>query len=574
MNKKNVGYILPMVLGISLTIIAIMAALFTAVSSSYKGRPIDYYQRLAAEAAEAGTAYATACLTLSSHLQTWGAEKSRPDLAPNTNCEGTSSYPSNVYVYSDSKVRSYFKIGDLEHRTNFSAQIASEGFAEVLDPFGGIKKTYKSIQKKVLLWPTDVNVVMSASGTNRTCAIVSGSVYCWGHNAYGQLGNGKYVGPPHDIELPSAVDSLVPVKVRRDPGVMAGKNIVKIFVAQFHSCALSDDGQMFCWGWNEYGQLGNGTMVDASVPVRVTGALSSKVITDIGGSGNTSCAIAEGKIYCWGLNNRGVVGVGSTATMSYASPTLVSAPGTSTTLPSSYMATALSTSGSRSSLMCAIANSKAYCWGWNEIGSVGDNTTSGDTGKYRTRPTKVYDGDVLSGKTVTAISQDGYTNSTNGYAHVCAVASGAVYCWGENNSGQLGDKTSTATRSKPVAVYTGGVLSGKTVTDIQVGLRHSCALANGAVYCWGIGSTGQLGHNSTGSSNEPVAVYTEAGALTGSNVLSIGAGANRGCAVITDGRTYCWGVNNNGQIGDGTKNTALKPTESLFLRPIGNQFIF
>lgn len=557
-----------MVLGISLTILAIMAALFTAISSSYKGRPVDYYQRLAAEAAEAGTAYATACLTLSSHIQTWGPSMSRPDLAPNTNCNGTNSFPSNQYVYSDASLRSYFKVGDLDYSSPFSAQVSSEGFVEVLDPLGNIKKTYKSVKKKMLLWPTEVVAAMSASGTNRTCAIVNHQVYCWGYNAYGQLGNGKYIGSPHNIDTASAVDSLIPVKVRQDPGVMAGKKIVKIFVAQHHSCALDDQGAMYCWGVNSNGQLGDGTNTDRSVPVKVGGALSSKVITDIGGTANSSCAIAEGKIYCWGQNNRGLVGIGNTSG-TYNTPQLVSATNTSTTLPTNYTATALSTSGSRSNVMCAIANGKAYCWGLNTVGSVGDNTTTN-----RSRPTKVYDSGVLSGKTVTAISQDGYgSDADGGLTHVCAVASGQVYCWGKNNYGQLGNN-STTDSSVPVAVNTSGVLSGKTVYDVKVGLRHSCVLANTAVYCWGANMSGQVGDDTTTTRLVPVAVYQEEGKLSDLNVVSIGAGANRGCAVITDGRTFCWGLNTSGQIGDGTLENRRKPTESLFLRPIGNQFIF
>ncbi|MGV9001742.1 MAG: RCC1 domain-containing protein [Candidatus Saccharimonadaceae bacterium] len=575
MNKvKEIhsGFILPTVLALSLAIVTIMVTLLMVTSSSFGGTYIDHYQKLADEAAEAGAAYATACLSLSTHVQTWGPAASKPDLSPNTDCAGANTYSSNMYVYSDSTIRTYFVVSDLDYSVQFSAQISSRGYTELLKPNGTVDKTYTSIQKKIITWPTDISGQMSASGTNRTCAIVNSSAYCWGYNGFGQLGNGQYVGGSASIlDDPSSVDSTVPVKVLQQPGVMAGKKIVKIFAAQYHSCALSDDGLMYCWGYNANGQLGTGNGTDSPVPVQVGGALAGKTITDIGGTSNTSCAIAAGKIYCWGYNSKGQVGkntVGGTIN----SPVLVVAGNTSTTLATSYTATALSTSGSRSQTMCAVADAKAYCWGANDIGSVGDNTSG--AGNTRNLPTKAIDTGVLSGKTVTSISQDGYVSSgSGGFAHVCAVASGAVYCWGDNTNGQIGDNTTTD-RSQPVTVIASGVLNGKTIQEVQVGLRHSCVRANGGAYCWGLNTSGQVGDASNTQRNTPVAVAQQAGGLTASNVISIGAGANRGCAIVTDGRTFCWGLNTSGQVGDGTKINRNVPTESLFLRPVGNQYIF
>lgn len=407
-QRPQSGFALITVLIFSLAALIILSALLAATSGSYSGSRQDHYQQLAQEAAEAGTAYATACLSVSSHSQTWGPAASKPNLAPRTDCNGATSYSSNQYVYSDSHVRTYFTVGDLDYTAQFGAQVSATGYTDVLRADGNVVKTYQSTQKKVLQWPTDVTVQAALSGTRRTCAIVSYQVYCWGMNGYGELGNGQYDPQGGSPENPSPVDSHVPVKVKQDPGVMSGKKIAKIFVAQFHTCALSEDGLMYCWGWNANGQLGDGTTTDRSVPVQVKGALTGKTITDIGGSNNATCAIADGKIYCWGINNNGLTGNGSTSGNT-TNPTLVSATNTSTTLPSNYTATALSTSGSRSQLMCAVAGGKAYCWGRNNVGSVGDNTTTN-----RSVPTKVYDGGVLSGKTVTRISQDGYISDASG----------------------------------------------------------------------------------------------------------------------------------------------------------------
>ncbi|MDB5180740.1 MAG: hypothetical protein JWO54_500, partial [Candidatus Saccharibacteria bacterium] len=338
------GFMLPTVMVISITILAVISTLLVLTSASYRGGYVDHYQKLSDEAAEAGSAYATACLTLSSHTQTWGPAAGKSNLTPNSDCSGTNSYSSNTYVYSDTTVRTYFIVGNLDNTLPFSAQVSAQGYAEVLRGDGSISRTYTSVQKKVITWPTDVTGQMSASGTNRTCAIVSYNVYCWGYNAYGQLGNGMYLGSG-GTDNPSSIDSKVPVKVKREAGVMAGKNIVKIFVAQYHSCALSSDGLMYCWGYNNSGQLGAGNNTDSAVPKQVGGALAGKTITDIGGSANISCAIATGKIYCWGSGAAGGTGIGASG--GYVNtPTAVSATNTGTTLPTAYTATALSTSGS------------------------------------------------------------------------------------------------------------------------------------------------------------------------------------------------------------------------------------
>lgn len=223
--------------------------------------------------------------------------------------------------------------------------------------------------------------------------------------------------------------------------------------------------------------------------------------------------------------------------------------------------------------MCAIADNKAWCWGNNEAGQVGNNT-SGSTNVLA--PTKVYDSGALSGKTVTSISQDGYFNGSSGaYPHVCVVASGAAYCWGENNAGQLGRAVGNTTDSSvPVAVSTTGVLSGKTITDIVVGLQHSCALTSEQkTYCWGYNGSGQLGNGNNTTQRVPVAI-SMTGDLSGQNIVSIGGGANRGC-VMTDGyQSFCWGLNDLGQLGDGTQTSSNVPVEALFLRPKAPTYMF
>lgn len=584
---RQKGFALPTVIVVSMALMIIMLGLLQTVTSIRSVTLSQYYLKIAEEAAEAGVTYASACLENSSRTQTWGSNASggvaKPNLTQDTNCSGADLGAAySVLVANDNRTKTAFEVGNLDYVSgnatqNNGVQISAKGYAYIKSGLtGSVTKTYEATIKKTIVWNTQLVGQKSSSGSYRTCAIMSGAVYCWGRNARGQLGNGQYTGT--NLESPSSVDSNIPVKVKRDTGVLAGKTVVDVFSAQFHNCALAE-GKVYCWGHGAYGQLGQGNTSDSAVPVEVGGSLAGKVVTAIGGTGDTSCAIAEAKIYCWGRNVFGTVGV-ATATAVYTTPQLV-ATGTGNNLPSTYNATALVTNGSRSYNMCAIADDQAWCWGHNGRGSVGDNTTT-----ERRQPTKVYqEAGILLGKKIVAISQDGFAYPTSGdsYPHVCAVATemddsnGKVYCWGDNTNGQLGINTYGAStyKIKPIAVRTnvGDALYNKVVTDISVGLNHSCALADGNVYCWGLNSSGQIGDNTTSRRLLPVAVAKLQNGLYDLTTTAIGGGSNRSCAIAND-KTFCWGRNSEGQIGDGTLIDRRIPTESLFLRPKNNEYIF
>ena len=556
------GFTLPVMLVVGMSLLIIGLSLMQNSSSISDSLNSQYYKLLSQEAAESGIAYANFCLSDNGFRQSWGPAKSKPNLTQATDCDGAPLSSAPSYLMQNGTVRTSFSVGDLATRSDGAIIFSVVGTVEKTNGGSTIQQTYNTSRHEVVKWK-EFNPTVSSSGTLKTCAVVTNELYCWGKNEIlsgddfrGNLGNG------------TEVDSLLPVKVAQQPGVLENKIVSKVASAQYHSCALAQ-GKVYCWGINFYGQLGDGTTTNSNVPVEVVGALSSLVVTDIATSGDTSCAIAGGKIYCWGQNNKGTVGNNSTTRALL--PTAVS----TANLGSSYIATKLVNSGSRSTNMCAIADGKAWCWGNNEAGQVG-NGSSGSTNILV--PTKVVDTGVLSGKTVTAISQDGWSTGSTAYTHVCAVASGAAYCWGENNHGQLGRAASgsarTADASSPIAVYAAGVLSGKTVVDIVVGLTHSCALTSeDKVYCWGNNAYGQIGDNTNTTRYVPVAVDTS-GVLNGQNVVGIGGGANRGCA-ITDGyQSFCWGLNTNGQLGDGTQISKNSPTEAVFLRPKAPTFMF
>ena len=575
-QRKN-GYSLVLIILMSTFILVLLAGAMRVVAQSYIYSQEEYYYKLAQEAGEAGTAYANACLDANGAEQSWGsAPGGIGPLRPETNCKGAVDFPGNRYVFENSKLRTTFEVGDLEASTKSAAlsaataQISSTGRVEITNGSGTVLKTYTAVVKKSVTWPADIDATRTVSGTNRTCAILSNNVWCWGKNNMGQLGDG------------TTSDSNIPVKVRSIGDMKYGK-IIDIFTAQHHSCVLTQLGsnkKVYCWGSNEDGQLGNGSSGAgnySSVPVEVGGTLAGKDVTSIGGTGDVSCAIVSGKIYCWGRNNMGQLGFGNPGNPGFrATPVQINSGGHNR-LPSNYFATKLATGGSRSQTMCTITTEKrAYCWGLARFGQMGIGPISGNHYSYATR--------VKDLENVTDISQDGYTwASDHAYvSHTCAIASGRVYCWGGAGRGQSGPLGHGAFGAHFQPVQVNG-LPGVPLR-IEVGIAHSCALVNDHgnknVYCWGDNKLGQLGTNSNTPqfSTSPKTVHVGIGGLPPTeSVVDIAAGANRGCAIMTNKRSYCWGLNENGQIGDGTsgsENNRFSPTESLFLRPVQNRYIY
>ncbi len=163
-----------------------------------------------------------------------------------------------------------------------------------------------------------------------------------------------------------------------------------------------------------------------------------------------------------------------------------------------------------------VAGGAPYCWGWNDYGQLGNGMTSNSS-----VPVAVDMSGVLAGKTVSAVS--------GGSNHSCVVAGGAPYCWGYNGSGRLGNGM-TSNSSVPVAVDTSGVLAGKTVTAVSAGGYHSCAVGDGAPYCWGANYYGQLGDGTVTSSSLPVAVSTS-GVLAEKMTTAVSAGDSHTTAI-------------------------------------------
>lgn len=362
--------------------------------------------------------------------------------------------------------------------------------------------------------PVDCGWVQVDAGDAHTCAVSGdGTVWCWGLNGSGQLGDST----TGDRNQPTLVPGLT--------------GVVQVSAGAAHTCAALDDGSAWCWGANNVGQLGDGTNGDSPVPVPVTGLAN---VVDLAAGGEHTCALSGQTLWCWGLNDKGQLG--DNTVIPRNQPVPVSA--------SSGLSLAVSvTAGTKHS--CAIkTDNTAWCWGDKGSGRLGDGTNTD-----RLEPAAV---SASSGLTsVEVISA--------GDHHSCAIAvGGATWCWGSKGNGRLGDGTNTD-RPTPFAVST---TSGLVVSvDIAAGLAHTCAVdSGGAAWCWGAGGDGRLGDGDTVEQvlPEPVDVSTGLSAA-----LTITVGDLHSCALKTDHTIWCWGANGAGQLGDGTVAPHSSPAPIL-----------
>ncbi|MFQ6030013.1 MAG: hypothetical protein ACE5Q6_21275 [Dehalococcoidia bacterium] len=302
---------------------------------------------------------------------------------------------------------------------------------------------------------------------------------------------------------PTATPALIP-----EPEQVPNLEATGISVGLWHTCAITAERSLRCWGLNNYGQLGDGTRTERARPVDVVG-LDSEVVAVSAGANHTCSLTAEGGVQCWGRNSRNGFSVTPEKVESLTSGVVALASG-------DIHNCALTVEGG------------VKCWGGNSNGQLGDGTNTD-------RATPVDVTGLASG--VVAISA--------GSRHTCALMmAGGVKCWGQNgDAGRLGDG-STTNRIEPVDVA--DLTSG--VAAVAAGGFHTCALTQeGSVMCWGSNNVGQLGDGTRRNRFIP-------GEVTGltSEVAGIAVGGGHSCALTTKGGIRCWGANDFGQVGDGT----------------------
>lgn len=385
---------------------------------------------------------------------------------------------------------------------------AGLGSAQVTATSGGVSGT-TSIAVIALKYAS------VSAGFARTCGLtLGGTAWCWGMDPLGL----------DRAQFGSA--TLVPAPL---PG---GLTFSSIGVGFMHACGLTTDGAAYCWGSNEEGELGTGSSGPSDVntfetPAAVKGGL---VFTRLSVGTYHSCGLtAAGAAYCWGRNQDGELGIGTTTGPELCPEGGVNVPCSTTPVRVTGGLAFASLSAGAMRTCGLTASGAAYCWGRGQQSSLGDGTNSSSANPV-----------PVSGSLAFSAVSAGASGT------ICGVTtSGAGYCWG---GGPLGDGTLNSSRV-PVAVA-----GGLTFTSLSPGSGMTCGIATGgAVYCWGFGA---LGPQPGDLVPAPVS-----GGLVFSTV-SAGSGHYEGgfaCGVTTDGTAYCWGQNADGQLGTGTTTDSKVP---------------
>ncbi len=291
-----------------------------------------------------------------------------------------------------------------------------------------------------------------------------------------------------------------------------------------HTCALLQDSTINCWGSNNNGQLGNGTTVSTATPVLVS-RITTAIAVSAGGT--HTCALLQNRtINCWGSNNIGQLGNGTRT--STTTPVLVA--GITTGNP----ATAVSARGGNT---CALLQNRTInCWGGNADGQLGNRTTV---------------------STIIPVPVSGITTATavaTGGRHACAVLqNGMINCWGHNIGGELGDGTIF---DSSIPVFVSGMT---TATAVATDFYHTCALLqDSTINCWGHNADGQIGNGTI--------TYGYANPISVSGITiatAVATGESHTCVLLQDSTINCWGSNNNGQLGNGTMTNSATPVVVL-----------
>ncbi|MYQ98582.1 Ig-like domain repeat protein [Streptomyces sp. SID6139] len=361
-------------------------------------------------------------------------------------------------------------------------------------------------------------LAVSSSGVTPAAAAPSGGdVWTWGRNQFGQLGNGT-------TSPSTQPGSTVPVQA----DLPAGTTATAVAGGYGFSVALTSTGQVLAWGQNDVGQLGDGTFTDRTTPLQVHLPAGTTVTAIAAGDDYVLALTSNGQVLAWGYNEWGQLGNGVTGGESDV-PVAVH-------LPAGTTVTAISSGAGHA--LALTSTGEVLAWGDNDFGQLGDGTTVN-----RNVPVPVH---VPAGTTVTSIA--------GADDHSLALTStGEVLAWGYNGRGQLGNGTTTNS-SVPVLVH---LAAGVVVTAVAGahGFQSFALTSTGQVLAWGDNTYGQLGDGTTTRRTEPVPVHLPAG----TEVTAITGGDDHTVALTSTGQVLAWGYNRYGQVGDGTTTDRTEP---------------
>ena len=339
----------------------------------------------------------------------------------------------------------------------------------------------------------------------------SGSLYAWGWNNYGQDGDG------------TLTQRVTPEAITLAPGVQP----TFIAAGQYDSLAIGSDGNLYAWGQNADGQLGDGTQIHRDLPEEITLAPGVSP-TAISAGVSYSLAIgSDGNLYAWGFNFYGQVGNGTTTDQD--TPEVI-------TLAPGVKATSVA-AGAGFSLAIG-SDGKLYAWGSNNSGQLGDGTTTNHL-----TPEAITLAPGVRATAIAAGFADSPSIGPDGYS-LAIGSDGKLYAWGDNTWGQLGDGT-TVQHDSPEAV---SLTVGVTPTTVTAGGGQSFAIASdGKLYGWGYNYFGQLGDGNNSNQSNPAVISLAPGVAA----TAVSASVDHTLAIGSDDKLYAFGSGDHGQLGNG-----------------------
>ncbi|MCL2814556.1 MAG: S-layer homology domain-containing protein [Oscillospiraceae bacterium] len=358
--------------------------------------------------------------------------------------------------------------------------------------------------------------IVSTSYQHTMAIADDGSLWAWGKNEAGQLGDG------------TKTDKTAPVQIESEV------KFAQVSAGYQHTAAIADDGSLWAWGRNDKGQLGDGTNTNRSTPVKAKIESETKFAQVSAGFEYTMALDSEGSLWAWGINNYGQLGDGTND--SKTAPVQIESEVKFAQVSASYGHT-----------MAIDRDGRLWAWGCNYYGELGDGTH-----EYRNAPTKTK---IESGTKFIQVSA--------GRNYTMAIDSeGSLWAWGNNEHGQLSGG-STANIIVPTKIA-----SGTKFAQVSAGSAHTMAIDRvGNLWAWGSNSSGELGDGSKDNRNWPTNI------ASGTKFVQVLASGAYTMAVDRDGSLWAWGINWYGQLGDGTKTDRKDPVKiNATVNPVAAAF--